>query len=580
MVDPCFEAQQFGLQLGQPTRCEHEGPFAICVIGFGQFDRVEGAIPEIAAEVHIFLDVGERLRLRRIHDLQVVGGDSGLRRIVEEHHHRHCRGTTADVEAFDALIEPGPRGPELILDPIEFLESDHLIRQDLIQLVEALAQSLLQVVGDGSHLGRLFAQLGHLESELGQVDGTVDGGGRESRRTDRNQGKCDQDQTPHRHIVDAPVPGLNYQMQVAGTSIDRAASELACEASTKERSVAFPDGIADFRSDTVTRPTPAMRRAMADAEVGDDVYGEDPTVNALEEEAAALVGKEAAVFVPSGSMGNLLGLASQSRPGDEVICVETAHVRNYEMSAAAAVAGLQFRTVPTPAGEMTVADIEAAIKQSGYQFPPVAMVSWENTHNWSGGTIVPLAMMQETSEVARRLGLRIHLDGARLWNAVAATGVEAATFAAQADTVQFCFSKGLGAPVGSILCGPAAVIGRARELRKRFGGGMRQVGVLAAAAKVGLDRRARLAEDHLLARRLAEGLSERHPRAVDLEQVQTNMVLVGRAGLPVSTTEFQTRLADAGVRVGSISTDTLRFVTHRNVDDGDVRRVLDVAETL
>ncbi len=319
---------------------------------------------------------------------------------------------------------------------------------------------------------------------------------------------------------------------------------------------------------------------MADAEVGDDVYGEDPTVNALEEEAAGLVGKEAAVFVPSGSMGNLLGLASQSKPGDEVVCVETAHVRNYEMSSAAAVAGLQFRTVRSPSGEIAVSDVEGAVRQSGYHFPSIAVLAWENTHNWSGGTIIPPTVMQETSAAARRLGLRIHLDGARLWNAVAGTGVDAAVYGAQADTVQFCFSKGLGAPVGSILCGPAAVIERARSLRKRFGGGMRQVGVLAAAAKVALDGRARLIEDHQLARRLAGGLADRHPQAVDLTQVQTNMVLVRGDGLPVSTAEFQTLLQEAGVRVGSISPETLRFVTHRDVDERDVQRVLDVAARL
>ena len=340
--------------------------------------------------------------------------------------------------------------------------------------------------------------------------------------------------------------------------------------------MAFPDGIADFRSDTVTRPTQEMRAAMAAADVGDDVYGEDPTVNDLEETAAALVGKEAAVFVPSGSMGNLLGLATQSRPGDEVICVENAHVRNYEMGAAAAVGGLQFRIVATDNGEILPSDVEAVVEQSGYGFPSISMLSWENTHNWSGGTVVPLEMMKATSGVARAAGLRVHLDGARLWNAVAATGVDAAEFALQADTVQFCFSKGLGAPIGSILCGGDEIIAHARYLRKRFGGGMRQAGVIAAAALVALESRHRLGEDHMLAQQLGEGIAERFPGAVSLEQVQTNMVLVQDHGLPLAAGEFKARLAEAGVLVGSTSKHTLRFVTHRDVDADDVARVLNV----
>ncbi|MDF1594541.1 MAG: GntG family PLP-dependent aldolase [Acidimicrobiia bacterium] len=344
--------------------------------------------------------------------------------------------------------------------------------------------------------------------------------------------------------------------------------------------MAFPDGIADFRSDTVTRPTAAMRQAMAAADVGDDVYGEDPTGNALEEEAAALVGKDAAVFVPSGSMGNLLGLVTQARPGDEVLCVETAHVRNYEMGAAAAIGGLQFRTVANGSGEIKPSDVAAAIEQSGYHFPRIAMLAWENTHNWSGGTVVPFDLMRETSAVARAAGLRIHLDGARLWNAVAATGIGAHEYAAQADTVQFCFSKGLGAPIGSILCGPADVILEARFLRKRLGGGMRQVGVIAAAAALALESRGRLGDDHLLAQQLGEGVGARFPEAVSPEQVQTNMVVVHGEGLPVGAGELQTRLAEAGVLVGSISKNSLRFVTHRDVDSRDVGRVLDVLGSL
>lgn len=340
--------------------------------------------------------------------------------------------------------------------------------------------------------------------------------------------------------------------------------------------MAFPDGTADFRSDTVTRPTAEMREAMASAEVGDDVYGEDPTVNALEERAAALLGKEAGVFVPSGSMGNLLGLMTQAGPGDEVICVETAHVRNYEMGAAAAVGGIQFRTVGSGNGEIRPSDVVSATEQSGYHFPQISMLAWENTHNWSGGTVIPLELMVETSAAARAAGLSIHLDGARLWNAVAASGVGAADYAAPADTVQFCFSKGLGAPVGSILCGPADLIADARALRKRFGGGMRQVGVIAAAAAVALESRDRLHEDNALAARLARGISAVCPEAVSMSQVQTNMVLVDQKGLPVTMAAFQEALAAAGVLVGSISPEVLRFVTHRDVNAADVDRVVEV----
>jgi threonine aldolase len=322
-----------------------------------------------------------------------------------------------------------------------------------------------------------------------------------------------------------------------------------------------------------------MREAMAAAEVGDDVYGEDPTVNALEEEAADLIGKEAAVFVPSGSMGNLLGLATQSRPGEEVLCVETAHVRNYEMGAAAALSGLQFRTVATMSGEIQPSEVESFTEQSGYHFPRISLLSWENTHNWSGGTVVPLELMQATTGVARSNGLRVHLDGARLWNAVAATGIDAADFGDVADTVQFCFSKGLGAPIGSILCGSEEVIAEARFLRKRLGGGLRQVGVIAAAAVVALQSRARLVEDHALARAMAERIAQRHPDAVSLDQVQTNMVLVHDPGLPVSAEELRSALAEAGVLVGAISKHTLRFVTHRDVDEADLDRLLDIVDS-
>ncbi len=344
--------------------------------------------------------------------------------------------------------------------------------------------------------------------------------------------------------------------------------------------MAFPDGTADFRSDTVTRPTAEMYAAMAAAPVGDDVYGEDPTVNELEEECAAALGKEAGVFVPTGSMGNLLAVNTQTRPGDDVLCVDWAHVRNYEHGAAAAISGVGFRIVPTPGGVITPADVARVVAESEHHLPPVRMLAWENTHNVSGGTVVPVETMEAASAVARDAGLAVHLDGARLWNAVAASGVDGRRFADCADTVMFCFSKGLGAPIGSILSGPAGLIGEARRVRKRVGGGMRQVGVLAAAARVGFRGRDRLADDHALATRLGRELAERFPKATDADAVETNMVMVDEVGLPAPAARFQESLAEAGVVVGFIKPGVLRFVTHRDVDGADVDRVLAVADRL
>ncbi len=338
----------------------------------------------------------------------------------------------------------------------------------------------------------------------------------------------------------------------------------------------FADGTADFRSDTVTRPTAEMYRAMADAAVGDDVYAEDPTVNALEEECAAALGKDAAVFVPTGSMGNLLALACQTRPGDEVLCVDWAHVRNHEGGAASAVSGVAFRNVRTDGGVITPGDVHRAVAESHYHLPTVRLLAWENTHNVSGGTVVPIETMEATSAAAREAQLAIHLDGARLWNAVAASGVAGERYAACADTVMFCFSKGLGAPIGSILCGPAELIDEARLVRKRVGGGMRQVGVLAAAAAVGFRSRERLADDHTLATDLAAGLADRFPKAVDAATVESNMVVLDEAGLPCTAEELQAALAADGVLVGFIKPGVLRFVTHRDVDGGDVARALAV----
>ncbi len=340
--------------------------------------------------------------------------------------------------------------------------------------------------------------------------------------------------------------------------------------------MAFPDGIADFRSDTVTRPTAEMRRAMAEAEVGDDAYGEDPTVNLLQEEAAAMVGKEAALFVPSGTMGNQLAVNLQTRPGDEVLCTEWAHLRNYERGAAAALSGTAFRTVPGEGGLITPEQVEEALAWSGTRLPRVSLLVWENTHNAAGGTVLPVDPVTAATAVARERGLAVHLDGARLFNAAVAGGRPAAELAAVADTVMFCFSKGLAAPVGSVLCGSATLIAAAREVRRRFGGNMRQAGVLAAAARVALRDWERLAEDHALARSLAEVLAERLPGSV-AAWPQTNMVQVAGDRLAGGPEGFRASLAAAGVLVGYIRPGVLRFVTHHDVGADDVARVAAVA---
>lgn len=343
--------------------------------------------------------------------------------------------------------------------------------------------------------------------------------------------------------------------------------------------MAFPDGIADFRSDTVTRPTDEMRRAMAEAEVGDDSYGEDPTVNTLQVEAAAAVGKEAALFVPSGTMGNQLAVSLQTRPGDEVLCTEWAHLRNYERGAAAALSGVAFRTVPGEGGGITPGQVREVLEWAGTRLPAVSLLVWENTHNAAGGTVLLPDMVAAATAVARAHGLAVHLDGARLWNAAVASGRSAAELAAAADTVMFCFSKGLGAPVGSVLCGTADLVESALSVRRRFGGTMRQAGVLAAAARVALRDWERLGEDHALAATLAAVLEERLPGAV-VAAPQTNMVQVAGDRLPGGPDPFREALAGAGVRVGYIRPGVLRFVTHRDVDAVDVARVGAVAGAL
>jgi threonine aldolase len=337
--------------------------------------------------------------------------------------------------------------------------------------------------------------------------------------------------------------------------------------------MAFPDGTADFRSDTVTRPTAAMLAAMTSAPLGDDVYSDDPTVNALEEESAAVTGKEAAVYVPTGTMGNQLSIMAQTSPGEEVLAHEGSHVRSIEAGAPQALSGVGFRTVSGDGGRIEPEDVERAMAMSGF-FPRIGLMVWENTHNLSGGRVIPIDVMEKTSGVARGHGLKIHIDGARIFNAVVASGVDAARYAAVADTIQFCFSKGLGAPVGSIVCGPADLIGEIRYLRKRLGGGMRQAGVIAAAARVALADRDRLAEDHALARRLGDAIAERFPGSVDPALVETNMVRVDFQALGMEWAQLKTRLEQSRVKVNPPLGGGWRIVTHRDVDSADADRLV------
>ena len=338
--------------------------------------------------------------------------------------------------------------------------------------------------------------------------------------------------------------------------------------------MAFPDGTADFRSDTVTRPTPRMRRAMAEAAVGDDVYHDDPTVNALEEEAASVMGKEAALFTPTGTMGNQLAIMLQTRRGEEVLCDAGAHLRNVEAGAGSALSGVAFRSVDVPAGRIAPADIDRAMELAGRLFPRIGLMVWENTHNLSGGRVVPVNVMAAADRTARRYGLSIHLDGARVFNAAVAAGLPPSRFADGVDTVQFCFSKGLGAPVGSILCGPADLIAEGRYLRKRLGGGMRQAGVIAAPARIALGDWERLSADHRLAARLASGLADRHPGSVDPGATETNMVRVQVEMLRGGWAPVRSRLREAGILFNNPYAGSLRLVTHRDVDDADADRLL------
>jgi threonine aldolase len=333
--------------------------------------------------------------------------------------------------------------------------------------------------------------------------------------------------------------------------------------------------VVDLRSDTLTLPTPAMREAMARAEVGDDVWEEDPTVQRLEAAAAARLGKEAALFVTSGTQGNLIAVLAQTRPGQEVLLDEDSHVFNYEGAGAALIGGVQTRPLRTARGFLAPEQVRAALRPSNIHIPPTGLVCLENTHNRHGGTCCGPHEIAAVAEVAHEASVPVHLDGARLFNAAVALGRPAADFARSVDSVTFCLSKGLGAPVGSLLCGGKDLVHRARRLRKMLGGGMRQVGVLAAAGLVALDSMVdRLAEDHANCRRLAAGVAALPGIRVDLDSVQTNILIfrvdpVGGAG------ELVSGCLARKVKIHQIGPDAIRCVTHKDVDADDIERALD-----
>ena len=332
----------------------------------------------------------------------------------------------------------------------------------------------------------------------------------------------------------------------------------------------------DLRSDTVTKPTPEMRRAMMDAPVGDDVYGEDPTVNLLEQRAAEIAGKEAALFVPTGTMGNTIAIKLLTEHGQEVIAESRAHVLDYELSMVAWFSGCVVRAIQTDYGILSWDQIRRQIRPLGAFSAPTGCVTLENTHNMHGGTVYPQATVREICDGVHDRGLKVHMDGARIFNAAAALHVPVREIAAPADTLMFCLSKGLGAPAGSILAGPAALIAKGRLYRKRLGGGMRQVGVLAAAGMVALDETPpKLADDHCNAKFLAEGLSRIPGIAIDAARVQTNITVFDVSGTGKAPADISAALRQREVLINFINDRQMRAVTHYDVSRDDCAEALE-----
>ena len=333
--------------------------------------------------------------------------------------------------------------------------------------------------------------------------------------------------------------------------------------------------VVDLRSDTLTLPTPAMRDAMARAEVGDDVWEEDPTVRRLEEQAARRTGKEAALFVSSGTQGNLVSVLAQTHPGQEIILDADSHIFNYEGASSAMFGGVQTLALKTERGFLTPAQVREHIRPSNIHIPATGLVCIENTHNRHGGSCCTPEEMEAVAAVAHANGVPVHLDGARIWNAVVALGRPVADFARPVDSITFCLSKGLGAPVGSLVCGSREFVAHARRVRKLLGGGMRQVGVLAAAGLLALDTMVdRLAADHDNARRLAEGIARLPRMRLDRDKVETNIVIF-HVDRPGGAGELVTGCLARKVKIHQIGPASIRCVTHKDVDAEDIGRALD-----
>ena len=339
----------------------------------------------------------------------------------------------------------------------------------------------------------------------------------------------------------------------------------------------LPDqrSIIDLRSDTLTLPTPAMREAIACAELGDDVFGEDPTIRRLEETVAHVLGKPSALFFPTGTMANQVAIRSQTEPGDEIVLDANAHIYYYESGAMAALAGVMPCLVHGKRGVFSVEDIEGVLRPSDVHFPRTRLICIENTHNRGGGSIWPLDILIDLAKLASNLNIRIHMDGARLWNASVASGIPEKDYAQLCSTVSVCFSKGLGAPAGSALAGDSETIQRARRFRKQYGGGMRQSGILGAAALYALQhQRNRLAEDHKHAQKLANGIAQLSGLEIDLRSVETNMVFFQiKNGDAKSWAE---QLQNRGVRMLAVGPDRLRAVTHLQISTHDIDLALDI----
>lgn len=337
--------------------------------------------------------------------------------------------------------------------------------------------------------------------------------------------------------------------------------------------------VVDLRSDTVTLPTEEMLEAIRTAELGDDVYGEDPTVNRLEELAAKKMGKEAALLTTSGTQANLASVMSQTERGDEVILEAHAHMYSHEVGAFSVIGGLVPRLVTGHMGVMTPQDIEAVLRQPNIHFPPTRLICIENTHNYAGGTVWSPSQIKAVCEFAKTRRLNVHMDGARIFNAAVAQNIDVRELTRYVDTLMFCLSKGLSAPVGSLVVGSRSLVDRARRYRKMFGGGMRQAGIIAAPGIIAIEKMIdRLKDDHENAKLLARGLSKIDGISLDLDHIQTNIVRYDVSGLGIAAIEWVARLRDLGVKAGAQEAGSVRMVTHRGIEKEDIEYTLEIAE--